>query len=63
MALEESLKEGLQAEGADKVLIDFAELAGGEFFPARADRGVVAQAVQEELDFAEGETHFSGEAD
>jgi hypothetical protein len=49
--VEEMLKERLQAEGAGDGLIDFVELASGEFFPARAYRRVVAQAVQEELDF------------
>jgi hypothetical protein len=43
-------------------LIDFDELASGEFFPARTDRSVVAEAVEEELDFGEGETHFGGKA-
>jgi len=44
-------------------LLDFVEFAGGEFFPARADGGVVAEAAEEELDFGEGEAHVGGEAD
>jgi hypothetical protein len=63
VTVEEALKEGFELKGASDGSLDFAELAGGEFFPARADRGAVAQAVQEELDFGEGKTHFSGEAD
>src|SRR5260370_23427250 len=62
-AVEEPLKEGFELEGASDVSLDFAELAGGEFFPAGAYRSVIAEAAEEELDFAEGETHVSGEAD
>ncbi len=61
--MEEPLKEGFELEGASDVSLDFAELAGGEFFPAGAYRSVIAEAAEEELDFAEGETHVSGEAD
>jgi hypothetical protein len=39
------------------------ELAGGELFPAGADGGVIAEAAEEKLDFAEGEAHVGGEAD
>ncbi len=60
--MEEMLEERLQPEEASDVLVNLVELAAGEFFPARADGGVVAETVQEELDFAEGEAHFSGEA-
>jgi len=62
-AAEETLEEGFELEGAGDVSLDFAELAGGEFFPAGAYRSVIAEAAEEELDFAEGETHVSGEAD
>jgi len=34
-------------------LLDFVEFAGGEFFPARADGGVVAEAVRKSLISAE----------
>src|SRR5260370_42325243 len=34
-----------------------------QFFPAGADRGVVPEAVEEELDLAEREAHVAGEAD
>jgi hypothetical protein len=60
---EEALEEGFEFEGAGYGLIDFGEFAGGEFFPARADRGVVAEAAKEDLDFGERETHVGGEAD
>ncbi len=63
MAAEEVLEEGFEFEGAGNVFIDFDEFAGGEFFPARADRGVVTEAAEEELDFGEGEAHVRGEAD
>ncbi len=44
-------------------MIDFAELTGGEFFPAGAYRSVIAEAAEEKLDLAEGEAHVGGEAD
>src|SRR5229473_4294501 len=62
VAMEEALEEGFELEGAGDVLIDLDEFAGGEFFPARADRGVVSEAAKEELDFGESETHIGGEA-
>jgi hypothetical protein len=61
--VEEMLKEGLQTAGPGEVCIDFLDFAVGEFFPTRADGGVVAKAVEEELDFGEGEAHVAGEAD
>jgi len=61
--VEEALEEGFELEGTDDTLLDFVEFAGGEFFPARADGGVVAEAAEEELDFGEGEAHVGGEAD
>jgi hypothetical protein len=57
------LEERLQTEGAGDILIDFVELAGGEFFPAGADGGVIAEAIEEEFDFDQGEAHVAGEAD
>lgn len=62
-AVEKMLEERLQAKAAGDVLIDFEELAGGEFFPAGAYRTVIAEAAEEELDFAEGEAHVGGETD
>ncbi len=62
-AVEEMLEERLQADGAGDGLIDFDEFAGGEFFPARADWRVVAEAVKKQLDFAESEAHVGGKAD
>jgi hypothetical protein len=44
-------------------LLNFAELACGEFFPARADGRVVPEAAEEELDLAECEAHVAGKAD
>jgi hypothetical protein len=44
-------------------LFDFDEFPGGEFFPARADGGVITEPAEEELDFGEGEAHVGGEAD
>ena len=63
VAMEEALEKGFQLEGADDILLDFDELASGEFFPPRADGGVVAKAAQEKLDFSESEAHFGGETD
>jgi hypothetical protein len=62
-AAEEALEKGSELEGADDVLIDFGQLAGGELFPARADGSVIAEAAKEELDFGKGEAHVGGEAD
>jgi hypothetical protein len=63
VAAEEALEEGFELAGAGDVLFDFEELAGGEFFPARANWCVVAEAAEEQLDFGEGEAHVGGEAD
>ena len=63
MAVEEALEEGFELEGTDDTLLDFEEFAGGEFFPARANWCVVAEAAEEQLDFGEGEAHVRGEAD
>jgi hypothetical protein len=62
-AVEETLKKGFELERAGDVLLDFEELTVGEFFPAGANGGVVAEAAEEELDFGEGEAHVRGEAD
>jgi hypothetical protein len=63
VAAEETLEEGFEFDGAGDGLIDFAELVGGEFFPAGTDGSVVAEAAEEEFDFSEGEAHVGGEAD
>ena len=57
MTVEEALEKGFELAGACDVLLDFDELASGEFFPTWADRSIVAETVQEELDFGEGEAH------
>ena len=62
-AVEQALEKGFETEGAGDVVFDLGEFFGGEFFPARADRGIVAEAAEEELDFAEGEAHLAGKAD
>ena len=46
-AAEEALEEGFEFERTVDGLIDFGELAGGEFFPAGADGSVVAEAAEE----------------
>jgi len=63
MAILKLLEKGFETEGTGDAGFDFGELSGGELFPARADGSVVTEAAEEELDFREGETHFSGEAD
>ena len=62
MAMLKVLEKGFEAERADDVVFDLDEFFGSEFFPARADWSVVAEAAEKELDFGEGETHFAGEA-
>jgi hypothetical protein len=61
-AMQQVLEERFEAEGTLDVGFDFGEFAMGEFFPAWADRGVVAEAAEEKLDFGEGETHIAGKA-
>lgn len=56
-------EERLELEGAGDVLLDFGELPGGEFFPARTDGRVVAEAAEENLDFCECEARVAGKAD
>ncbi len=63
MAAKEGLQKGFEFEGAGNVLFDFNQLPGGKSFPARTHRDVIAEAAEEELDLAERETHFGGEAD
>lgn len=57
------MEKGFEAEGAGDVGVDLGEFSRSEFFPAWADGSIVVKAAEEELDFGEGETHFSGEAD
>ena len=57
VAAEEALEEGFEFEGAGDGLIDFAELAGGELFPAGTDGSIVAESAEEEFDFGKGEAH------
>jgi len=61
-AAEEALEEGFEFESAGDGLIDFGELAGGEPLPTGADGSVVAETVEEKLDFGKAEAHFGGEA-
>jgi len=63
MAAAETLKERFELEGACNVLFQFDEFASGKFFPARADRSVVAEAAEEKFDFGEGKAHVAGKAD
>jgi hypothetical protein len=62
MTVEEPVKERLEIEGTSDILLDFGEFAMGQFFPAGADGGVVAEAAEEEFDFGEGEAHVAGKA-
>jgi hypothetical protein len=61
-AAEKALKKSFEAEPTGDAGFDFGEFFRGEFFPARADGGILAEAAKEELDFGKGETHFSCEA-
>ena len=63
VAMLKVLEKSFQTKRAGDAGLDFGELSGGELFPAGADGGVVTEAVEEELDFREGEAHFSGETD
>jgi hypothetical protein len=63
VAAKEALEERFELERAGDRLIDFDEFARGEFFPAWADGGVIAETVEKEFDFGEGEAHIAGETD
>ena len=63
MASEEMLEERFQPKGTFHGFLNFGDFVTGEFLPAGADRGIVAQAVEEEFDLAEGEAHVASEAD
>ena len=62
-ALEEMLQKRLQAQRTRDAFIELGNLVMSEFFPARADGGIVTQAVEEKFDLVESEPHFPGEAD
>jgi hypothetical protein len=62
-AVEQVFEQGLQEEGALDVFFHLFDFAVSQFFPTGADRGIFAEAVEEELDLAEGEAHLAGEAD
>lgn len=57
------LEERFETEGALDGVLDFGDFAMREFFLARANRGIVAETVEKELDLAEGKAHFAGETD
>lgn len=61
-AMEKALEQGLEAKGALDAAFDFGDLAVGEFFPAGADRDVIAEAAEEEFDFGKREAHVAGKA-
>jgi hypothetical protein len=63
VAAKEALEERFKLERPGNILVHFGNLSGSEFFPARADGSVVAEAAEEKLDFGEGEAHVAGEAD
>src|SRR6267143_3147091 len=56
------LEERFQAKRTLHRFIQFADFVMGEFFPAGANRSVVAQAAEKEFDLAEREAHVTGEA-
>jgi hypothetical protein len=56
----EKIEEALRLT---QTLLHFGDFAGGEFAPTSGDGRVFTEAVEEELDFGEGEIHFAGEAD
>jgi len=62
-AAEEVVQERFQTEGALEAFFNFEDFAMGEFFPTGSDGRIVAEAVEEELDFGEGEAHVAGETD
>jgi hypothetical protein len=62
-AAEETLKKGFELEGTGDIALDFDELAGGKFFPTRADGSVTAEATEKEIDFREGKVHVACETD
>ena len=62
-ATEEVAQERFQTEGALEAFFNFEDFAMGEFFPTGSDGRIVAEAVEEEFDFGEGEAHVAGETD
>ncbi len=62
-AAEKVAQERFQTEGALEAFFNFEDFAMGEFFPTGSDGRIVAEAVEEELDFGEGEAHVAGETD
>ena len=54
------MQERFQTEGALEAFFNFEDFAMGEFFPTGSDGRIVAEAVEEELDFGEGEAHVAG---
>src|SRR5258708_1302717 len=62
-AMEQVFEQGLQEERALDVFFHLSDFAVREFSPAGADRSVFAEAVEEELDLAEGEAHLACKAD
>jgi len=62
VALEEMLEERFQAKRTLNGFLHFVDFVMGEFFPAGANRSLVAQAVEKQFDFAKAEAHLAGEA-
>lgn len=59
----EALKKMKQAPGEKKALLEFGDLARGEFAPAGGNGSALAEAIEKQLDLGKGEIHFSGKAD
>ncbi len=60
--MEEMLEERFQAKRTFNGFLNFTDFVMGEFFPAGANRSVVAQALEKEFDLAEAEAHVAGKA-
>lgn len=60
-AKEQVLEKPFQLERTLDAAVDFHKFAARQFFPTRANRGIVAEAVEKESNFIEGEAHFARE--
>ena len=47
--MEEILEKRFEAESAGDAVFNLGKLLCGEFFPARADRSIIAEAAEEDV--------------
>jgi hypothetical protein len=61
--MQKVFEEGFQAVGATDAFLDFLNLSMRQFFPTRANRSILSQAIEKELDLTQGKAHITREAD